>query len=68
MQLSNKKHFNKELVMTKEGNEDFKNSGKCWIGDTDYLDNINLKLNYKNPIIFYNLRNYDSHLIMQDSI
>ena len=54
--------------MTKEGNEDFKNSGKCWIGDTDYLDNINLKLNYKNPIIFYNLRNYDSHLIMQDSI
>ena len=26
-----KKHFNKELVMTKESNEDFKNSTKCWI-------------------------------------
>ena len=24
-----KKHFNKELVMTKEDNEDFKNSTKC---------------------------------------
>ena len=28
-----KKHFNKELVMTKKGNEDFKNSTKCWICD-----------------------------------
>ena len=26
-----KKHFNKELVMVKEDNEDFKNSTKCWI-------------------------------------
>ena len=26
-----KKHFNKELVMTKEDNEKFKNSTKCWI-------------------------------------
>ena len=24
-----KKHFNKELVMTKENNEDFENSAKC---------------------------------------
>ena len=24
-----KKHFNKELVMTNEGNEDFKSSNKC---------------------------------------
>ena len=24
-----KKHFNKELAMTKEDNEDFKNSTKC---------------------------------------
>ena len=24
-----KEHFNKELVMTKKGNEDFKNSAKC---------------------------------------
>ena len=26
-----KKHFNKELVMTKEDNEDFENSTKCWV-------------------------------------
>ena len=33
-----KKHFNKELVMTKEDNEDFKNSTKCWICVNDYID------------------------------
>ena len=27
--------------------------------------NINLKLNHKIPIVFQNLKNYDSHLIMQ---
>ena len=26
-----KKHFNKELVITREDNEDFENSTKCWI-------------------------------------
>ena len=30
-----KKHFNKELVMTKKDNEDFENSTKCWICDND---------------------------------
>ena len=34
-----RKHFNKELVMTKEENEGFKNSTKCWIYDKDYIDN-----------------------------
>ena len=34
-----KKHFNKEFVMTKEDNEDFKNSTKCWICDNGYIDN-----------------------------
>ena len=34
-----KKHFSKELVMTKEDNEDFKISTKCWICDNDYVDN-----------------------------
>ena len=34
-----KKHFNKELVMTKENNENFNNSTKCWICDNDYVDN-----------------------------
>ena len=34
-----KKHFNKELVTTKEENENFENSNKCWICDNDYIDN-----------------------------
>ena len=34
-----KTHFNKELVMTNEDNENFKNSIKCWICDNDYIDN-----------------------------
>ena len=33
-----KKHFNKESVMTKEDNKDFKNSTKCWIYDNTYVD------------------------------
>ena len=34
-----KKHFSKELVMTKKDNEDFEDSTKCWIYDNDYIDN-----------------------------
>ena len=34
-----KKYFNKELVMTKEDNVDFKNFTKCWICDNDYIEN-----------------------------
>ena len=33
-----KKHFNKELVMTNENNENFKNFTNCWICDNDYID------------------------------
>ena len=33
-----KKYFNKELVMTKEGNEDFENSTKYWFCDNYYID------------------------------
>ena len=33
-----KKHFNKESVMTKEDNKDFKSSTKCWIYDNTYVD------------------------------
>ena len=33
-----KKKFNRELVMTKEDNEDFENCSKCWICDNDYID------------------------------
>ena len=84
-----KKHFNKELVMNKEENKDFKNSFKCQICDNDYIDNdikvrdychitrkhrgsahrdcnINLKLNHKISVVFYNLKNHDFHLIMQE--
>ena len=45
-----KKHFNKELVMTKENNEDFKNSTKCWVCDNDYVDN-DVKVRYHYHII-----------------
>ena len=33
-----KKHFNKELVMTKEDNKIFENSTKCQICDNFYVD------------------------------
>ena len=28
--------------------------------------NINVKLNNKNPVVFHNLKNYDSYLIMKE--
>ena len=34
-----KKHFKIEFLMTKEDNEHFKNSIKCWICDNDHVDN-----------------------------
>ena len=33
-----KKLFNKEPLMTKEDDEDFGNSNKCWICDNVYVD------------------------------
>ena len=33
-----KKRFEKELVMNKEDNESFKNSAKCWMCCSDYVD------------------------------
>ena len=50
-----KKHFNKEFVMTKEDNEDFKNSTKCWICDNDYIDNY-----IKVKIIVISLENIEA--------
>ena len=38
-----KKHFNKELVVTKEDNVDVENSTKCWICGNDYIDS-NIKV------------------------
>ena len=34
-----KKHFNKELMMTKENSEGFQISTKYWTCDNDYIDN-----------------------------
>ena len=84
-----KKKINKELTMTKEDDEDFENSTKCWIFDNAYVDsdvkvrdhchmtrkyrgsphrdcNVNVKLNHKIPFVYRNLKNYDSHLMMQE--
>ena len=84
-----KKHFNKELVKTKEDDEDFENSTKCLICANVYIggdikvrnhchingkyrgsghrnSNIKMRLNYKIPIVFHILNNYDSHLNMQE--
>ena len=33
-----KKRFNKKLVTTKEYDEDFDNSTKCWICNNTYVD------------------------------
>ena len=33
------KYLNKEFVMTKDDNRDFKTSTKCWICDNDYVNN-----------------------------
>ena len=34
--------------------------------DIEIVININVKINHKIPIVFHNLKNYDSHLIMQE--
>ena len=71
-----KNHFNKELVMTKEDNEDFKNSTKYhwkslevtgkYRGSAHRDFNINVKLNHKIFVMFHDLKQYDFHLIMQE--
>ena len=84
-----KNHFNKELVMAKEDNEDFENSTKFQVYDNVYVDgdvevrdhchitgkyrgsarrdcSINGKLIHKITVVFHNIRNYDSYLIMQE--
>ena len=83
-----KKHFNKNLIMTAEENEEFERSNICWIcgkliefndkvrdhchisgkcgGSSHWNCNINLKISKKSPVIFHNLRGYDSHLIFKE--
>ena len=41
-----KKHFDKELVITKKDNEDFEYSTKFWVCDNDYIDgDVKVKYN-----------------------
>ena len=81
-----KKHFNKNLIMSKKEEHLFQEINSCWIcgklidhDDEKVRDhghvigkfketahrscNINFQLTKKVPVIFHNLRGYDSHLI-----
>ena len=50
-----KKHFNKELIMTKEDDEDSENSTKCWICDNAYVDGeVNGCVHYIFNVLFCN--------------
>ena len=33
-----KNHLNKDIVTTKEDNEEFENSATCWVCDKYYID------------------------------
>ena len=82
-----KKHFNKNLIISAEEEEQFEKMKICWLcnkliendkvrdhchitgkyrGAAHWNCNINLKISKKLPVIFHNLRGYDSHLIFKE--
>ena len=79
-----KKHFNKNLIMSAEEEEQFEKTEICWIcsklirdhchitgkyrGAAHWNCNINLKIIKNIFVIFHNLKGYNSHLIFKELI
>ena len=77
-----KKHFNKNLIMSIEEEEQFEKTEICWIcnklieNDNKVSDHCHITGKYRGaahwncninlPIIFHNLREYDSHLTFRE--
>ena len=55
--------LDKNFVMSSEDEEKFQSSNKCY---AHWSCNINLKLNEKGPVIFHNLRGYDSNSTIKE--
>ena len=73
------KHFKENVIMSEEEKQLFQESNSCWIygkfidhddekfrGAAHWSFNINFQLTKKVPVIFHNLRGYNSHLIFSE--
>ena len=54
-----KKHFNKELAMTKEDDENFESSTKCWICDNIFVEDDVKEKRPKQEIIVTSMENIE---------